>query len=669
MTLNFAKRTLVAAACCLIGTGSFTAAAQDGQILNYRDAEVRVFIDDVAQLTGLSFIIDPRVRGKVNVVSSAPLSQEGVFQTFLSALRVNGLTVVPTASGAYKIVPDDIAAQDAGPVDEERAGDQLITRVFDLKFADPLAVQAAAKPFVFKNGRTFARRGIPVLIVTDYADNLARIEKMVASMDVDRSVIRTVALANTSATEMAEIALGLSTQPGFEDAARQTLTAIPVESSNTLILKGQADVMDTFLPIIRDLDANNASRGDLRVIYLKYADAEQMLPMLESITKSIAAAEPGQQARAGNDGVTVSSYAGANAIVINAPAEMQQKLETVIRMLDIPRAQVLVEAIVVEVSEGAAQELGVQYILAGGDNDNIPFTVSNYTNTAPNLLAIAGALQVDGTNTTIDNDTNTSTSVNTAVTDQLQAAAVDSVLGFNGFGLGFASETDGGTIFGAILNALDQDTGSNILSTPSLLTMDNEAATFLSGQEIPITTGEALGNNNSNPFRTVERKDVGIQLEVTPQINEGDEIRLYIRQEISSIAGPVTASSTDLVTNKREIETTVRVKDGDVIVLGGLIQQNESVSVDKVPLLGDIPVLGQLFRSDRKSSSKTNLMMFLRPTIVRTSEDLAPHTARKYNYIQARQIGAKSNLSLDQLVQEVLGAEPLGNPDAPEGNN
>lgn len=645
---------------CLICAPVF---AQDGHVLNYRDADVRVFIDDVAELTGQSFIIDPRVRGKVNVVSSASLSKEGVFQTFLSALRVNGLTVVPTASGAYKIVPDDIAAQDSGPVDEAREGDVLVTRVFDLKFIDPLAVQAAAKPFVFKNGRTFARKGLPLLIVTDYADNLNRIAKMIEGMDVDRSVIRTIALENTSATEMAEIALSLSTQPGFEDTARQTLTVIPVESSNSLVLKGQAAVMDTFLPIIKDLDANNATRGDLRVIYLRHANADAILPMLETITKSLA---PTGGANAASPSATVSSYAGANAIVVNANAETQQKLAQVIRMLDIPRAQVLVEAIVVEVSEGAAKELGVQYLLAGGSNSNIPFTVSNYSNTAPNLLAVTGALLVNESNSsTTDGTTVTG---NSAVTDQLQTAAVDSLLGLNGFGIGAAGRTDGGTLFGAVLNALAQDTGSNILSTPSILTMDNQAAKFLSGQEIPITTGETLGSANLNPFRTIERKNVGIQLEVTPQINEGEEIRLQIRQEISSIAGPLSANSTELITNKREIETTVRVKDGEIIVLGGLIQQNESISVDKVPLLGDIPLLGRLFRSDRKSASKTNLMMFLRPTIVRNSEDLAPLTARKYNYMQARQIGAKSQLSIDQLVQDVLGAEPLGSSEADQGN-
>ncbi|WP_262696253.1 type II secretion system secretin GspD [Kordiimonas aquimaris] len=644
-----------------------SAHAQQSQILNYRDADVRVFIDDVAQLTGRSFIIDPRVRGKINVVSSTPLSQEGVFQTFLSALRVNGLTVVPTSSGAFKVVPDDVAAQDAGPVDESRIGDQLVTRVFRLNYADPLAVQAATKPFVFKNGRTFARKGMPIMIVTDYADNLERISKLVATMDVDKSVIRTIALENTSATEMAEIALSLSTQPGFEDTARQTMTAIPVESSNTLILRGQAAVMDTFLPIIRDLDANNASRGDLRVIYLRHANAESLLPTLEAVTRSITQA--GSAGGTAASDVTVSVYSGANAVVINAAAEMQQKIGNVIRMLDIPRAQVLVEAIVVEVSEGAAEELGVQYILAGGDGSNIPFTVSNYSNTAPNLLAVTGALLVDDTNSTTDSDNNTTTTTNSATTDLLQGTAVESLLGLNGFALGALGQADNGTIFGVVLNALNQDTGSNILSTPSILTMDNEPARFLSGQEIPITTGEALGSANVNPFRTIERKNVGIQLEVTPQINEGEEIRLHIRQEISSIAGPLSANSSELITNKREIETTVRVKDGDIIVLGGLIQQNEAISVDKVPFLGDIPLLGRLFRSDRQSATKTNLMMFLRPTIVRTSEDLAPLTARKYNYMQARQIGVESQLSIDQLVQEVLGGEPPAGTQQPVNNN
>ncbi len=636
--------------CLFLAVTCGTAAlSQDtGHILNYRDAEIRAFIDDVAAITGRTFIIDPRVRGKINVVSTEAVTVEGVFQTFLSALKVNGFTLVPSASGAFKIIPDEIAAQDAGPVNEARTGDTLVTRVFSLRYADPLAVQAAAKPFVFKNGRVFARKGMPVVIVTDYADNLNRIAQLVESMDVDHSVIRTLALENTSATEMAEIALKLAAQPGFEDNILTSLTAMPLESSNTLILKGPADVIDTFMPVLVELDQNNASRGDLRVIYLKYANAEKLLPMLETVTRSLSRRDASGNPLATDGDVTISSYAGANAIVINASSDMQQRIANVINMLDLPRAQVLVEAIVVEVSDRAAKDLGVQYILAGGDNSSIPFTIANYSNTAPNLLALAGALQLPDDD---DDDDDTDTAA-----EAFGAAAVESLLGFNGFGLGIAGETDGGTIFGAVLNAVQQDTGSNVLSTPSIMTMDNEPAKFLSGQEIPISTGEALGSANINPFRTIERKDVGIQLEVTPQVNEGEEIRLHIRQEISSIAGPVSSSFSELVTNKREIETTVSIKNGDIVVLGGLVQQDEVTSVEKVPFLGDIPLLGRLFRSDSKSQTKTNLMIFLRPTIVRSAEDAQALTSQKFDYISAqRALVNPGGLSLEQLIDEVVG--------------
>lgn len=632
-----------------------TVSAQDSNVLNYRDAEIRAFIDDVAAITGKTFIIDPRVRGKINVVSTESVSTEGVFQTFLSALRVNGFTLVPTASGAYKIVPDEIAAQDAGPVDESRKGDTLVTRVFNLRFADPLAVQAAAKPFVFKNGRVFARRGMSTVIVTDYADNLERIAQLVASMDVDPSVIRTIALENTSASEMADIAFRLAAQPGSDDGARQALTAMPLESSNTLILKGPADVIDTIMPVLAELDQNNASRGDLRVIYLRYASAEALLPMLETVTQSLSRRDAAGNPISTEGDVTLSSYLAANAIIINASSEMQQRIANVISMLDIPRAQVLVEAIIVEVSDSAAKELGVQYLLAGGNNSNVPFTLTNYSSTAPNVLALAGALQLDGGTSSSDDDDSTDTS---SLQDTFATAAAQSLLGFNGFGLGIGGETSGGTIFGAVLNAVKQDTGSNVLSTPSIMTMENEPASFLSGQEIPISTGEALGAANVNPFRTIERKDVGVKLEVTPQVNEGDEIRLKIRQEISSIAGPVSIDSTELVTNKREIETTVSVKNGDIVVLGGLVQQDETTTVEKVPFLGDIPILGRAFRSDSRSTSKTNLMIFLRPTIVRNAEDAQALTSTKFNYIRGQQSQVnRGGLTLDQLLEEVMGTE------------
>lgn len=653
MIKSFVKNTLIAgfvASSLILPVYAQTS----GHILNYRDADMRVFIDDVASITGRTFIIDPRVRGRINVVSSQEVSVEGVFQTFLSALKVNGFTVVPTSSGALKVVPDEVASQDSIPVGSGASGDTLMTQVFELKYADPIAVQAAAKPFIFKNGRVFARKGLPFVIVTDYADNLDRIGKMVSTMDVDHSVIRTIALENTSATEMAEIAVKLATQPGFEDNQLVTLKAMPLESSNTLILKGQADVIDTFLPVLQQLDKNNASRGDLRVIYLKNANAEQLLPMLETVTQSLSRKDASGKPISSDGNVTVSAYSGANAIVVNASSDMQQRVANVIHMLDVPRAQVLVEAIVVEVSDSAAKELGVQYLLAGGDNSGIPFTMANYSNTAPDLLSITGALQLDGDSDDGDDDDTDS------IQQTLATTAVNSLTGLNGFALGIAGETDNGTVFGAILNAIQQDTGSNVLSTPSILTLDNEPAKFLSGQEIPISTGSSLGSDNTNAFRTIERKEIGVKLEVTPQIGEGNEIRLKINQEISSLAGATTTD--ELITNVRQVDTTVRVADGEIVVLGGLVEQSESISVDKVPLLGDIPVLGQLFRSDSKSKSKTNLMIFLRPTIVRTVDDANDVTQKKFDYMRGQHDIVRSGLSLDELVNEVLGEKQTSTP-------
>jgi len=652
MTMNTKLKKAVLCWGLMMGLLPAGVAVADSNILNYRDAEIRAFIDDVAAITGKTFIIDPRVRGKINVVSSAEISVEGVFQTFLSALKVNGFTLVATASGAFKVVPDELAAQEAGPVNEIGVGDNFITRVFILKYADSITVQAAMKPFVYKNGRVFARKGMPLVIITDYADNLERVAKLIESMDVDRSVIRTLALENTSANEMADIVLQLAAQPGFDDNLSVPLTALALVSSNTLILKGQAETIDRFLPVLRELDLNNASRGDLRVISLKHANAEKLLPMLEAVTKSLTRKDAAGKSIATDGGVTISAYSGANAIIVNASSEMQQRIANVIHILDMPRAQVLVEAIVVEVSDSAAKELGVQYLLAGGKRSGIPFSVANYSNTAPNLLALTGALQLD------DNGGD-----GTGARDILAATAIDSLLGLNGFALGAAGETSGGTVFGAVLNAVKQDTGSNVLSTPSIMTMDNEPAKFLSGQEIPISTGETLGTANSNPFRTIERKDVGIQLEVTPQVNDGDEIRLHIRQEISSVAGPVSRNSTELVTNKREIETTVRIKSGEIVVLGGLIQQDERTSVEKVPLLGDIPVLGHLFRSDKKSKAKTNLMIFLRPTIIRGSDDAAALTAKKFEYMSAQQAAVNTGLTLDQLVEDIMGKKTTNDED------
>lgn len=624
-----------------------TLSSAQEQVLNLRDADIRAFVDDVSMLTGRVFIIDPRVRGNVTVISRDAIGPEAVFQVFLSTLRANGFTAVSTSSGAYRIVPEEAAAQDAGPVGlNGTTADTWVTEVFRLKIADAPTVANMLKPMVHPEGVAVNTRDSNIVIVVDYESNMARIRDVIAKVDADQSEIHTIVLENTSADEMARVVLELGGQPGDENRRSRRFSVVPVQSSNTLILRGDPAVIARIVPVIEALDARNETRNDIRVIYLRHAAAEELAPILERLSGSIIA--PGEDGPSQNADrrVNITFDKGTNSLIIAADPERQQALEAVIQQLDVRRAQVLVEAIIVEISDTAARELGLQFVLSGSDGSEVPFTATNFSNSAPNILAATGALIV-GREQTGDSD----------ALDNLQQAAIDSIVGANGALAGFAGITDGGTLFGVIVNALERDVDSNVLSTPSIMTLDNEAASIIVGQEIPITTGEALGSDNTNPFRTIERQNVGIQLDVRPQISEGDIVRLYIRQEVSAIVGPVSLDFSELIISKREIETTVTVDDGEIIVLGGLIQDDEQISLEKVPLLGDIPGLGKLFQSNARSRIRNNLMVFLRPRILRNVDDLRTVTNLKYNYIQAEDLlqSGGEGTRLDDFVRSTLG--------------
>jgi general secretion pathway protein D len=456
----------------------------------------------------------------------------------------------------------------------------------------------------------------------------------------------------------------------------------------------------------RDLDRRAAAGTELRVIFLEHADAEQLLPVLQQLlgqaatpastpasrspvttgrrttagggrteTTAGAAPPPAPAAAAataggasvfGNKAAIVTRFEGANAIVIAAPAEVQRQLGEVIRQLDVRRPQVLVEAIIVEISDTAARQLGVQLLLAGTKGSNIPFAVTNYSNAAPNIATIAGAIAAEElrTETTTVNGQVVTTSRSSPIADALQEAAAQELLGARGglFGAGFRA---GNAIFGAIVNAVQSDNKSNLLATPSVTVIDNQEAHFLAGQEVPVTTGEALSDNFDNAFRTVQRQNVGISLDVTPQINAGDTVKLAIRQEVSSVAGTVGGrNSADLILNKREIETTVVVDNGDIIGIGGLLNDNERRTIEKIPFLGDVPVLGNLFKSRGRARDKTNLMVFIRPTILRSAADARAMTERRYGYVRGMQYlqDPRQEPSLDELVREYMGAVPPGPP-------
>lgn len=642
------------------------------QVLNLQDADIRIFIQDVARVTGRTFIIDPRVQGKVSVVSQEPLSRNELFDVLMSTLRANGLVAVPTGSGAYRIAPEEGAATQPASLGAS-AGYGFATQVFRLRNLDATSAADTLKPLV---GRQGAIQAVPrgnMIVVADYADNLRRIRGLLGQIDQDRGVTETITLKSSSAREIAGVLNDLLKGPGADPAARNGVVSIVVvESSNSIILKGEAEAIRPLLDVVADLDRRAETAGDVRVVRLQHANAEQLVPVLQQLVgQPVTAASPAMPsgrnrpgaatavpaepppaataAPAGPQRANIARYPGANAIVIAADPDTQRMLAEVIRQLDVRRRQVLVEAIVVEVSDEAAKRLGVQFAVAGLNGSAIPFTATTYGNAQPNLPAIIGAVAAEK-NLPDDDDTKA----------LLRDAAVRSLLGATGMTVGGGGQIGNDALFGVVINAVKSDTASNLLSTPSIMTLDNQPATLLVGQEVPITTGESLGANNENPFRTISRQNVGVQLEVTPQINAGGTITLFLRQEVSSVAGPVSNAFSELVLNKREIETTVNVDDGEIIVLGGLLDQNERVSVEKTPLLGDIPGLGNLFRGTAKAKTKTNLMVFIRPKIVGDAAQARAATAPKYEYIADQQAARDParQAELERLVRDYLRAEP-----------
>ncbi len=700
--MNLRYLTPVAIIAALAAPGS----AQ--QTLNVRDADIRAFIQDAARVTGRTFIIDNRVQGKVSVVTDRPLSRSEYFEVFLSTMRANGLVAVPTAGGAYRIQPVEGAAGQPGSVGRAANRNSFVTEIFRLRNIDATTTLETLRPLVSKDGSVTANRSGNSIVVADYADNIQRIRAVIRRIDQTNDNTTVITLKNAGAREIAA-ALQQLVQAGQAGGGGGTAASVvAVESSNAIALRGDAGTVQRLANAARELDRRAATGAEIRVYWLEHADAEKLLPVLQQLlgqpvtpssgattaftprssglnnnngnaSTSVAQQVPapmsaapssapgnGSSVGGGNGIVTrgpaiVTRFEGANAIILAANGDVQRQLGEVIRQLDSRRDQVLVEAIVVEIGDAAAKRLGVQFLI--GDA-NTGFAATRFSNAQPDLLTLAGAYaatKLDQTTTTVNGQV-TTTTTGSALGTTLQDAAVQSLLNATGGFGGVATQLGKNGLLGAIINAVRSDTDSNLLSTPSVMTLDNQQASILVGQEVPVTTGEALSGNFDNQFRTVQRQNVGIQLDVKPQINAGGTIKLALRQEVSSIAGPVSANSNDLIINKREIQTTVTVDDGEILVLGGLLDENERRTIEKIPVLGDIPVLGTLFKSKARSRSKTNLMVFIRPTILRTREQARALTEQRYGYIRAQQMyGApEQEPSLDVLIRDYMGGIPPG---------
>ena len=579
--------------------------------INMRDADIRAFATDMAKISNKTIVLDPRVKGNVTVVSNQDLDAGEAYAVFLSVLRVHGYAAIEN-NGVVKVMPESGARQDATV--NNKNNDSLATEVIRLSQANARTIAPLLKPLVNKQGHIAAYEATNSVIIADYVGNLSRIKSILLELDKNPAdTFELIPLDNTSANEVARI---LGSMWRGDNQMSKSFSAIAVERSNSILLRGQIGVIEQIKRVISRLDSNSSQSSNLKVIYLKYAKAEDLTGILEKVAESLQEEIPSESSKKYT--TNIGFHNDTNALIISAQPDILKSLESVISQLDIRRAQVLVEALIVEISDRLARDLGVQFLFMG-DGESSPVATQRFGTPNPDLISTIGA----------------ETSEDSSTSSAMQTRAANSLLALDGLAVGVARYKASGTSFATILNLIAQDGDSNVLSTPSIMTMDNEEASIVVGQEIPITTGETLSGSNSNPFRSVTRQEIGVKLTVRPQINEGNAVKMHINQEVSSIFGPLGEMSTDLITNKRNIRTTVLVEDMETIVLGGLIDDDVQESVKKVPFLGDIPLLGRLFKTTSITRTKRNLMVFLRPTIVRDSEDVRAISNRKYNYFQA----------------------------------
>lgn len=577
---------------------------QDTFILNYEDVDIKKVTQDIAQFSKKTIILDPRVKGKITIYSNANLDRDQVWDVYLRTIQVNGFSAI-SEGGFLRVVPENEATRD--DTTNESGGD-FQTVVIPLLNRSTEEILPMIKPITGRQAHLSSIPSINSILLVDRSSNVSRIKDLLTSLDKNNTAkITIIKLDNLSSIEAVRILERLKAQ---NNPTINKFVAIPFTPSNSVILSANDLITKNVSSTLKELDKDVTSNDSIDVIYLKYAQASDLATILNSISGSFITDDESKK-------TVITHHEKTNAIVVSAAEDNLNSIRNIVAKLDIRRAQVLVEAIVVDLSEKAAKSLGVEAVFMGDDEESIPIGITRFSGAGPDLLAIAGAAD-DATDVT------------------MSQTAVSSLLNTQGLVAAFGDLTKGEDNFVGILNAIADDTDSNILSTPSILAMDNEAARLFIGQEIPITTGESLGTNNSNPFRTTSRQEVGIELEITPQINEGSSVILNIKQGVSGIAG-VASSGIDIITNKREIETTVLVDNNQIIVLGGLIDEDIQEVVSKVPVLGSIPLLGRLFQSSSSTTNKKNLMVFLKPTILTDADTTNEVSLEKYNYFKAQQ--------------------------------
>lgn len=596
--------------------------------LNLKDADISALIGTVAEVTGTNFIVDPRVKGKVTVISSRPMNSDEIYEVFLSILKVHGFAAVPSGE-VVKIVPDVNAKQDSIPTltgDSTAGGDQMVTRVVQIDNVSAAQLVPILRPLVPQQGHLAAYPATNMLILSDRASNVDRLVSIIRRIDQESDAeIEVIPLQHASAAEVVRILNTLTrSQPAAAGkGAGQIGGGGPVlmadERTNSVLVGGGRAERLRLRALISHLDTPLDRGGNTHVVYLKYAKAKDLIDVLTGVSKGIEEDQQGGKAAAAKAAPQVASVniqadEAANALVITAPPDVYRSLQSVIRQLDIRRAQVHVEALIAEITDNSQAALGVQWQSTqntdnkgaiGGTNFNIPGVSSIAAIAADPVGSVGTGLTVgliDGTTT---------------------------ILGTEILNLG------------ALVTAVAGDTNNNILATPNLVTLDNQEAEIVVAQNIPFVTGQftntGAAQGSVNPFQTIERQDVGLTLKIKPQINEGDAIQMEIEQEVSNVSPVQVPGASDIVTVVRSINTTVLVQDHQMVVLGGLIDDQTQENVEKVPFLGDLPLLGNLFKARSTSKAKRNLMVFIQPTIIRDAATTTEIAQGKYNFIRARQ--------------------------------
>ena len=594
--------------------------------VNLKDTEIQEFIKFVADVTGTTMVIDPNVKGKVRVISSKPVSQAELYDLFLSILDVQGYTAVRSGQ-VIRIVPSKDARSSPVPIMEDQSAvgnDEYVTQVIRLDNISAAKLIPVLRPLVPQQAHLAAYAPSNAIIISDIRSNIGRIVDIIERMD--RSAIQTTEIIRLKYGVAEDVVSMLNTleksRQGEGADADKEAVLVADKRTNSVVVTADELTVDRIRKLVVYLDTPLEQSGNVRVIYLEYADATATAAVLTRVMQNISRLEEGgSNKRASSGESTIEADEGTNSLIITADTDEMAALEAVIARLDIRRAQVLIEAIIVEMTITEGQELGLQWLFA---NDSGVFGSSVTTDEARRQSAanLAGALiPSDGSED---------------IGTREVAASLATIPGTT-LGWGVVDES---LTMATILNALESQGNSNILSTPSLLTLDNEEAYITVGSEVPFVTGSytntGVGNGASNPFQTIERQSVGVTLKVTPQINDGNAVVMDIVQEVSTLAPSLIAS--DLITNERKIETMVLANDGNIVVLGGLVSDEIKDNSEGVPLLSRIPLLGRLFRTDSVEVTKQNLLVFIRPTIIRDDEDLAGATAEKYRFIRDQQM-------------------------------